>query len=1054
MIWNRFVLSKKSDVLLLGERIRGEDILANFDLSFYSGDDGYSDGDNAENYILEAVKAGKNIDDIPSGEMTWPVFYHLSPIRENICNWYPFKKDASILEIGSGCGAVTGVLCQNAVSVTSVELSKRRASINYERNKNYQNLNIIVGNLNDIKLEEKYDYITLIGVLEYAGRFTEGERPFHAFLMNMKKYLKPDGALLIAIENRLGLKYFSGAPEDHTGRLFDGINGYPDDDGVRTFSRSELSELLGDCGFTDHRFYYPYPDYKLPNEIFTDASINRNKRPYSTYDVDRYSLFWESDLSNVLQREDVAAAFANSFFVETRADSECDSSVIYTKLNQDRKEEFRVGTVIYQEDGKKAVEKKPFHPCAVSHIDRIFENDRKRYGNISAISGEKRGNSIRYPFVEYVTLGDRLKKLALDGKSDELVKLVKHFFGEVLSEESIQAFSDEGFSDVFGDSSLPEKEVKCVCPANIDLSPANVYCDGDEYYISDCEWVFDFPIPASFVVWRAIRALYVNIPAISKAVKEKELLLEMGVDESYIDVFKKWEAYFIEEYVCSKGQGIPKSNKFKSIVYGDEERLIQTVHHYEGEIDNYKQSILSYEAQAEGYRQDIQRHEQLYEQQEERFMKHLQDYEAQAESYRQDIQRYEAQTERYRNDIQLLNNRVAQLEAQDVQNRNEINRVKERVNYLLGRINMASQLIATLSNLRAFKMMHLLKRIKEQLIRGNKEERAGFFRWLRERDGNANPDPTYNYLLQLDSALHGSGDYSQEYIQYACNIDLKGAKRIDIITPGHTLFLARQLSSYLQEAGIASEIHDPEFSSFEEIPYIIICANIMKQLPPCYICYQMEQTINSRWLTDKYIGVLENAQAVLDYSQVNTGFFNDYDRIKEKLYYVPMGVNEDDIKGAAIPGDQDIDVLFYGDINCERRKKIIEELGRSFNVHVESDLFGEEMLDVIKRSKVVINIHYYEGALLETPRIVEILSLGTSIILSERSNDPDEEKRIGDLVDFVDVDDVDAMRKRISFWLENSDERKKKLEDNRKRIIEGDVDSKKYFEEFLRDQGI
>lgn len=91
------------------------------------------------------------------------------------------KKDASVLEIGAGCGAVSGVLCRNAKHVTSVDLSKRRSLINANRNKEYDNLTIMVGNFNDVVLKEKYDYITLIGVLEYAGYYTDDEHPFEAF---------------------------------------------------------------------------------------------------------------------------------------------------------------------------------------------------------------------------------------------------------------------------------------------------------------------------------------------------------------------------------------------------------------------------------------------------------------------------------------------------------------------------------------------------------------------------------------------------------------------------------------------------------------------------------------------------------------------------------------------------------------------------------------------------------------------------------------------------------------------------------------------------------
>ena len=107
--------------------------MAYLDLTFYHGTDDYSDGDYEENYLLEMAKSGKTLEDIPEEARSWAVFYHMTPIRENICNWYPFKEHASVLEIGAGCGAVTGILCQKAEKVTAVELSKRRAEINYER---------------------------------------------------------------------------------------------------------------------------------------------------------------------------------------------------------------------------------------------------------------------------------------------------------------------------------------------------------------------------------------------------------------------------------------------------------------------------------------------------------------------------------------------------------------------------------------------------------------------------------------------------------------------------------------------------------------------------------------------------------------------------------------------------------------------------------------------------------------------------------------------------------------------------------------------------------
>ena len=202
--------------------------MANLNLSYYSGRDQYSDGD-IEDTILRLVRAGKNPGD--DGDRAFPVLYHLSPVRENILSWYPFREGASALEIGAGPGAITSLLCRRCRKVTSVELSHRRARINYERNKACRNLTIMVGNLNDMRFEEPFDYVILNGVFEYAGSFTEGEDPYGTFLKRCAGYLKEDGLLLIAIENRLGLKYFAGAPEDHTDNYMEGLKGYPDNSG-------------------------------------------------------------------------------------------------------------------------------------------------------------------------------------------------------------------------------------------------------------------------------------------------------------------------------------------------------------------------------------------------------------------------------------------------------------------------------------------------------------------------------------------------------------------------------------------------------------------------------------------------------------------------------------------------------------------------------------------------------------------------------------------------------------------------------------------------------
>ena len=290
---------------------------AKFNLDYYSGVDGYSDGD-IEEELLRIVKEHKDFDEVIANDNRWPILYHLSPVRENIINWYPFKEDATCLEIGGGCGAITGALCKKLSSVKVVELSKRRATILYERHKHFDNLEVFVGNLNDIEFDEKFDYITLNGVLEYAGSFTNTDDPYADFLKKIKGYLKPDGKLIVAIENRYGLKYFAGAKEDHTGKEFDGITGYKDTNSVRTFGKKELEELLSRSGYREQEWYYPHPDYKMPMEIYSQywlPSSSGELMQAPNFDYERFELFDESDAFKGIIENGQFEFFANSFLV-------------------------------------------------------------------------------------------------------------------------------------------------------------------------------------------------------------------------------------------------------------------------------------------------------------------------------------------------------------------------------------------------------------------------------------------------------------------------------------------------------------------------------------------------------------------------------------------------------------------------------------------------------------------------------------------------------------------------------------------------------------------
>jgi len=287
-------------------------------LKYYDGNDLYSDG-NIELELLKIVKSKTNLEEVVRRDKRWPILYHFSKIRENILNWYPFKRDASLLEIGAGCGALTGLFCNNLESVTAIELSKTRAEIIAHRHSRYNNLEILAGNFSRMEFNRQFDYVTLIGVLEYAKKFSPGQNPFEDFLRHIINLLSPNGTLLLAIENKFGLKYWAGARDDHTGRVFDSLEGYSCSAEVETFGKYELEELLKESGFRNIFFYYPFPDYKLPDIVFSDLKLPEEEDILMnaiSYDNNRYQLFDERRVFKQIIRNKMFPFFSNSFLVE------------------------------------------------------------------------------------------------------------------------------------------------------------------------------------------------------------------------------------------------------------------------------------------------------------------------------------------------------------------------------------------------------------------------------------------------------------------------------------------------------------------------------------------------------------------------------------------------------------------------------------------------------------------------------------------------------------------------------------------------------------------
>ncbi|MAE64687.1 MAG: hypothetical protein CMJ18_10515 [Phycisphaeraceae bacterium] len=246
----------------------------------------YTDGRESEAHLLEIIKAQSDLRSSTAIAVEqydrWHVHYHLSPERGNLVRHLSFS-GLHVLELGAGMGAVSRYLAEHAETLTVVEGTRERFDCLSQRLRDLDNWSGHVANIEDAQLDRKFDVICVIGVLEYAQMYMRPEADFDGdafdwMLHCAARHLEPDGVFLIAIENALGIKYWAGAPEDHTWRMFDSVAGYDTAPGPKTFSRGALRARLQRAGLAHCREYYPFPDYKLPNCVVTPKMIEHDPR--------------------------------------------------------------------------------------------------------------------------------------------------------------------------------------------------------------------------------------------------------------------------------------------------------------------------------------------------------------------------------------------------------------------------------------------------------------------------------------------------------------------------------------------------------------------------------------------------------------------------------------------------------------------------------------------------------------------------------------------------------------------------------------------------------
>ncbi|MEB3049476.1 hypothetical protein KV112_06935 [Mycolicibacter sp. MYC123] len=138
-----------------------------------------------------------------------------------------------------------------------------------------------------------------------------------------------------------------------------------------------------------------------------------------------------------------------------------------------------------------------------------------------------------------------------------------------------------------------------------------------------------------------------------------------------------------------------------------------------------------------------------------------------------------------------------------------------------------------------------------------------------------------------------------------------------------------------------------------------------------------------------------------DYSQANIEYLAA--RGIPRPTYVPIGYVPELTR--IVPAVEDIDVLFYG-APYERRYAVLRDLhDRGLRVKWLSGVYGASRDAWIARSKIVLNMHYWNAKIFEIARVSYLLANKRAVV-SECGADPALEHEFGSGVAFADYDDL------------------------------------------------
>lgn len=443
--------------------------------------------------------------------------------------WYNFRQGSSILYIYS-----------RRVDEAVTELLESKGEV--------ENCSIeqVLNNQSESNI---YDYIVGIDVIE------ESRCPQN-LLDICHQLLKPDGRLIIGVENRYAIKYICGDRDPYTNHNFDGIENYrrlsdADWDSIagRCYSMSELKLMLSQAGFKNDKFYSVMPSLQETQLVYAEGYEPVEELAMRYFPLYNYpdSVFLEEQyLYTDLIKNGMFHKMANAYIIECSIDGRFDDT-LHATISLDRGHENALVTSICEHDGVRSVLKKAVYQEGIHKLNEMQDNlrDLSERG-INVVDSCVDGDTFVMPYVDAPVAMNELKAIAKKDKNaflkamDDMYELILNSSEHtgVLSEKDRNSAHGRDVGPVLARGYIDMVPLNCFYDESAKDSKSRFIYYDQEFYWENC--------PAKAVMYRSITIIYDGTDKeFERIVLRGELFDRYGLSECD-DMWQRMSSRFTE----------------------------------------------------------------------------------------------------------------------------------------------------------------------------------------------------------------------------------------------------------------------------------------------------------------------------------------------------------------------------------------------------------------------------------------------------------------------------------------------------------------------------